>query len=72
MDGPEMSRWLDWRNDMVILSAHITHKRALMADIERLGREEPSELLCTLSRLPGGGMRRARHLQSCRALHRNR
>lgn len=38
---------------MVILSAHITHKRALMADIERLGREEPSELLRTLSRLPG-------------------
>lgn len=36
-----------------ILSAHVTHQRAAMADIERLGKERAADLLAALSRLPG-------------------
>lgn len=36
-----------------IISAHITHKQALMADIERLGELEPSKLMAAGIALPG-------------------
>jgi len=38
---------------VAILSAHVTHQNAAMADIERLGREDPETLLSSVSRLPG-------------------
>lgn len=36
-----------------ILSAHITHKQAMMSEIEKIGQQNPSELLRMVAVLPG-------------------